>query len=1168
MNGVSTWYTQLWRVNKLLALLAIPALLYSCSQMENQSASHQKKALPAAGIIPLNNTLAAPLVQLLDTGVRPLIVPTLSYSGRYNYYNDTFLLKPPATRPAGSWSHITTLNADDGLFSSILCMHEDRSGHLWFGTDGGGAIRYDGKTFTTYTKTNGLCGDRILSISEDKDGNICFCTMEGGLSVFDGKKFSTYNIAQLGISYSNNKAISKVHTDSLGNTWFGTYGGGVSRFDGKTYQVFTTAQGLGWTCNGDCLGSDFFFDILEDKIGSLWFCLGGGGASHYDGKKFTNYGKEQGLGDNIVRCAIKDKHGNIWFGTGGGGASCYDGQTMKTYTSNDGLANNDVYAILEDDRGKLWFATNGGVSRFDGSSFTTLTIANGLADNRVTSIVQDKSGSIWFGTMGGGASRYDRDAFTTFAVKEGLPGSRVTSIAQDNTGNMWFGIAGEGIIRYNGSSFTSFSGSQGLPFGFVESIDVDKDNHLWVGTGGTGVTRFDGTTATTYDDAQLLPNRTVYDILEDRHGGKWFSTFNGVCHLEGKKRTSYNVAQGLCHSYIVCMAEDKNGNIWFGSQGGGISKFDGQCFTNYTVAQGLPSNVVPAMLVDKNGNLWLGSDGFGVTRYDGQNFMTYTVTNGLANNYVLSLVEDKRGIVWAGTNEGFSGITGYNANHNIKPALPADNPINNTTIAHGYTPKFETYNFKNGYPVRNVKTRAMFADRDDIIWAGAGDLLVRFDRDGIYHDTTPPKLFLKSIKINGKNMLWHALQHNTNKPASNSLAEQNEEVATFGIKIAKDVKDSMRSEFVDVSFDSIGKFYPVPYALVLPYRHNNITFDFGAIHLSRANLIRYQYMLEGYDETWAPLTDKTSVTFGNMHEGTYTFKVKALSPEGVWSKPLLYTFKILPPLYRTWWAYSIYAILTAMAVGLLLRWRTRQLIKEKALLETIVEERTVDLVKEKTEVEKQKKLADVLLVQKDMLMKEIHHRVKNNLQVISTLLDLQLDNIKDIVARKAISEGMGRIKSISLIHQQLYQGDDMTGIELPKFTQDLMLQVTALFKKPGQNISLTHDVTNKMLDIDTAVPLGLIMNELMTNSYKYAFTNGDSGSIDIKIREAAGHYTLIYRDSGPGLPTGFNMRTSSTLGGMVITNLSKQLGGDFNYNEETKEFLITFVDITERKKVE
>ena len=212
------------------------------------------------------------------------------------------------------------------------------------------------------------------------------------------------------------------------------------------------------------------------------------------------------------------------------------------------------------------------------------------------------------------------------------------------------------------------------------------------------------------------------------------------------------------------------------------------------------------------------------------------------------------------------------------------------------------------------------------------------------------------------------------------------------------------------------------------------------------------------------------------------------------------------------------------------------------------------------------KLKEELLGQKDMLMKEIHHRVKNNLQVISSLLDLQLENISDSNAQKAMNEGMSRIKSISLIHQQLYQNEDISTIEFSKFAKDLLHQVTYVFKKTGQHVVLTNEIPEDYLDIDTAVPLGLILNELMTNSYKYAFGNNTNGAVHISLEHTKGYYKLVYSDNGPGLPADYNIRKGGSMGLMVINSLSKELGGHFSYEPEGNKFIVLFKDSEERKK--
>jgi two-component sensor histidine kinase len=226
------------------------------------------------------------------------------------------------------------------------------------------------------------------------------------------------------------------------------------------------------------------------------------------------------------------------------------------------------------------------------------------------------------------------------------------------------------------------------------------------------------------------------------------------------------------------------------------------------------------------------------------------------------------------------------------------------------------------------------------------------------------------------------------------------------------------------------------------------------------------------------------------------------------------------------------------------------------------------LEKEKAKSDTLMRNLQELLYQKDVLMKEIHHRVKNNLQVITTLLDLQLINITDEHAKQAITESTARVRSISLIHQQLYQNESVNKVEFARFIKDLLQQITTIYKRHGQNIYLKNEIAETKLDIDTAIPLGLILNELITNSFKYAFPNVSEGGIDIKLERTAGHYQLTYSDGGAELPVDFNPDTSKTLGMRVMKSLSKQLGGEFVYDKDNRWFGVTFKDEKGRKSID
>jgi two-component sensor histidine kinase len=205
------------------------------------------------------------------------------------------------------------------------------------------------------------------------------------------------------------------------------------------------------------------------------------------------------------------------------------------------------------------------------------------------------------------------------------------------------------------------------------------------------------------------------------------------------------------------------------------------------------------------------------------------------------------------------------------------------------------------------------------------------------------------------------------------------------------------------------------------------------------------------------------------------------------------------------------------------------------------------------------------LKDKEVLLKEIHHRVKNNLQVISSLLDLQTLKMEDGTAKSALEEGKSRVQSIAILHHQLYQHDDLVQVDLKTFSEELFKQVLSVFKKPEQQVEVSWKIETTMIDIDMAVPIGLIMNELFTNSFKYAFNDGDAGRIEMRLEKQTMtdsddvKHTLVYCDSGPGLPADLELSSAKSLGLKLISKLSAQFKGTSSYRYNNgAEFSITF----------
>lgn len=205
---------------------------------------------------------------------------------------------------------------------------------------------------------------------------------------------------------------------------------------------------------------------------------------------------------------------------------------------------------------------------------------------------------------------------------------------------------------------------------------------------------------------------------------------------------------------------------------------------------------------------------------------------------------------------------------------------------------------------------------------------------------------------------------------------------------------------------------------------------------------------------------------------------------------------------------------------------------------------------------------------KEVLLKEVHHRVKNNFQIITSLLNLQFKNNQDIKAKQLAVDIKSRLKAMSLIHQRLYK-NEVGLIDFEDYLKHLIKELS-LANKISKNINTIIDVENIHLDIDTAIPLGLIINELVTNSYKYAFETNQNNNITIQIKNIKdGIYSLEYADNGKGLDSNFNVKELKSFGLKLVYRLVRQLHGELKItSNQGATFYILFKDIQARKKTE
>lgn len=200
--------------------------------------------------------------------------------------------------------------------------------------------------------------------------------------------------------------------------------------------------------------------------------------------------------------------------------------------------------------------------------------------------------------------------------------------------------------------------------------------------------------------------------------------------------------------------------------------------------------------------------------------------------------------------------------------------------------------------------------------------------------------------------------------------------------------------------------------------------------------------------------------------------------------------------------------------------------------------------RDKKLITNQKMILEGALIEKETLIKEVHHRVKNNLQIISGLLEKQAQKISDDTTKRLLKEGQNRVFSMALVHQNLYQSDNLSAVDIQQYFVSLISNIQKSQQLVNQKIELKTNIADVSMNVDMAIPLGLILNELLTNCYKYAFVGRDAGSISISFQPNADNgYAFVVADNGNGISPTVDWRKSRSLGLNLVNGLVRQLSG-------------------------
>ncbi len=799
---------------------------------------------------------------------------------------------------------INWFNMENGLIQNqVETMVQDNDGNLWLGTIAG-LSKYNGFQFVSYTKNQHLAEDWTVSSCKNKNGDILFGHWAGNISRYNYKLKIFENLDVL--KYTKQKTILSIKQDQKNQYWITTEGAGIIVLDNDYKYI----QSIG---NENGLPSNNVYDCVFDNNGFPVFVTDSGLAYCHSLNKETiqqsifAITKKDGLFSNRLISICKGTNNELWIGSADEGLACY------TYTSTSKSLN-------------LKLKKN-------------YNILNGLSSNFIKTICKDSDNAIWIGTVGGGAMHLDikTNQLTKYSTRQGLNYFSVNSIFQDREHAVW--IATDlGLNQLQGEKFQIFDEADSIPNNIIWSIIPDRSNKIWLGT-NKGIAWLQ----LKYGDKghviskqikkiTSVPDLSISCLFIDSKNNLWAGTsFDGVYKINTTSFQSEHITQsnGLSSNVVYSIAEDKTGCVWIGTRNG-ASRYYSQTgqLKNFGNEEGLGGNHIYKIFKDSKETIWFAALGGNLTSFDGKIFKTYDEKNGLNHRFILSITEDKIGNIWLGTYGGglykFDGkkFTNYNRENGLKTESPYSlviDELNNVWLGSNkglelfnqQTHQFKLYDKTNGFSGSECNPNAACKDSLGNLWFGTIMGALKFNPQQDFKNEFPPIVNLTGIKINAKDTAFPADQ-------------------------------------------------------IVSHKGNNLTFLFEGISLSSPDKLIYEYTLEGFDKAWIKVNYIVhEAAYTNLPAGDYTFKLKACNNDGVWSKPISYSFKVKPPFWQTSVFILFVIVFIVFAVYGFDKFRNARLLKSKLILEKRVEERTFELAKMNAQLaDKNKDMTDSLFYAK------------------------------------------------------------------------------------------------------------------------------------------------------------------------------------------------------------
>ena len=1061
-------------------------------------------------------------------------------------------LEPPGNLP---FEHLQA-----GTVSQVEAVVQDRYGFMWYGTSSAGLYRDDGYTMRRWVRDPddpaSLSGQGISAIAEDPRGGLWLGMRRSGLDHYDPvtDAFTHFRYDPDDPGSLSSDSVHAVTVDSSGTVWVGT-GKGLNRFDPSTG---TNIRFRHDPADQSSLSDDAIMSVFVDREGTFW--AGSWGLNRYDDATgtFVRYLPEPGILKPTLRVASVSS------------------ALISDLTSGP---SNWILSIHEDRAGRLWVGTlGGGLYRFD-REFDRFgpnemgRLSDAEAPRRlITSIADDPEGGLWLGSAGG-LTWFDPESGSVSLLRHdpsdrySLSGDLIRQIYQDRQGVMWVSSTFKGLNRHDRAArpFEWITNLELGPFGTYRIHD-GPDGTLWV-TGGDALNLVDRSTGgrrvlrhVAGDPHSLAPITDIWDVLVEAEGSVWVSG-NGIIGYADDGRLDYfrhfrhdpadpeSLPAGLARILFL----DHSATIWAGTDNFGLSRLDDRergRFTHFRLGTDFGS--LNSIFEDDAGTMWAATHTRGLFRLDPQ---TGAVTNfdrapgspgGITGSTVFGICERSfdPGILWLGVYGG--GLNRFDTQSGTATHF---------TIQNSDIPD-------NG-------AQGVLCDTRGHVWVSLDIGLSRydpetnkfknFDRDDGLHDMALNAWAYHKSPFSGE--MFFGGEHGVSAFFPDDVADNPypPQVVISGLKLF--------DKAVPIGADSpLKTLLSETKSFELKHFQNDVTFDFVGLHFSNPAENQYAYMLEPYDEDWRMVGSQQSATFTNLDPGTYTFHVKAANSDGVWNEAgASVQMVILPPWWRTIWAYAIYGLVVLGGIFAVDRTQRQRLIRqerERTRERELAQAREIERQhRELSAAHESLKATQSQLIQSEklaslgQLTSGIAHELKNPLNFVNNFADMNAelaDELSEEIERsrgKTIDEvehdlievvhsiktnarQIGKhgkradaIVGSMMAHATAGEGERLE-VAVNPFVEEYIRLAHAAFatQNPGFEIKVEEDLGDDVGSIRMAPrELGRALMNILSNGldalHEYAEKTGEGYEpmLSVSTRRSDDAVEIRIADNGPGI---------------------------------------------------